>query len=402
MAGIVVVGAGQAGASLVAKLRALGYPGELTLIGQEADPPYQRPPLSKAYLKGEMARERLYLRPESFYADNGITLISNETVNAIDRSGKMVIAGGKAIAYDQLALTIGSVPRRLPGAIGGELAGVHVVRTLKDIDEMAPLVKEGARALIVGGGYIGLEAAAVAAEKGMQVTLVEMADRILQRVACAATSDYFRALHMENGVAIREGTGLERLTGEGRVRGAVLSDGTELEVDLVVVGVGITPATALAEAAGLFCENGIVVDEMGRTNDPVIWAAGDCANLPFRGKRLRLESVQNAIDQAEAVAANMLGAEVPYEPQPWFWSDQYDVKLQIAGLNNGYDHVIARDGETGGVSHWYYAGQDLCAVDAMNDPRAYMVGKRLIEAGKSPDPSAVRDPATDLKSLLRA
>ena len=401
MSGIVVVGAGQAGASLVAKLHALGYDGALTLIGDEGDPPYQRPPLSKAYLKGEMARERLYLRPESFYHDNDIELITGASVSGIDTSAKTLEVGGKSLGYDQLALTTGSVPRRLPASIGGALAGVHFVRTLGDIDAMAPAIVPGARVLIVGGGYIGLEAAAVAAEKGLHVTLVEMADRILQRVACAATSDYFRALHVSHGVEIREATGLDRLTGTDVVTGAVLSDGSAIEVDLVIVGVGITPATALAEAAGLTCDNGIVVDEMGRTSDPSVWSAGDCANLPYRGHRLRLESVQNAIDQAEAVAANMLGAETPYDPKPWFWSDQYDVKLQIAGLNIGYDHVIARDGDGGSVSHWYYAGEHLLAVDAISDPRAYMVGKRLIEGGKSPAPSVIEDPASDLKALLR-
>lgn len=401
MSGIVVVGAGQAGAALVAKLRTLGYEGPVTLIGEESDPPYQRPPLSKAYLKGEMARERLHLRPESFYLDQKIRLITGAQASEIDRDAKSVKAGDEVVSYDHLVLTTGSAPRRLPTAIGGDLQGVHVVRTLDHIDMMAPSTTKGTRALIVGGGYIGLEAAAVAAEKGLKVTLVEMADRILQRVAAPVTSDYFRALHLKNGVEVREGTGLERLTGDGKVQGAVLSDGTELEVDLVIVGVGIAPATALAEAAGLEVSNGIVVDKMGRTSDPFIWAAGDCANLPWRGRRLRLESVQNAIDQAEAVAANLLGANAEYDPHPWFWSDQYDVKLQIAGLNDGYDHVIVRDGADGSVSHWYYSGDRLLAVDAMNDPRAYMVGKRLIEAGKSPSPDAVMDPATDLKALLR-
>lgn len=402
MSGIVIVGAGQAGSSLAAKLRDLGFDGSITLIGEENAPPYQRPPLSKAYLKGEMVRERLYLRPESYYAENDIRLITGVPVTEIDRAAKTVAVGDETIPYDQLALTTGSVPRRLPFSIGGDLHGVHVVRTLDHIDDMAPATEPGVRTLIVGGGYIGLEAAAVAAEKGMRVTLVEMSDRILQRVAAPVTSDYFRALHMGHGVEIREGTGLERLVGEEKVAEAHLSDGTELEVDLVVVGVGIAPATHLAEEAGLDVDNGITVDEMGRTSDPSVWAAGDCANLPWRGRRLRLESVQNAIDQAEAVGANMLGAQTPYDPKPWFWSDQYDVKLQIAGLNQGYDHVVARDGEGAAVSHWYYSGDTLLAVDAMNDPRAYMVGKRLIEAGKSPAPSVIEDPETDLKALLRA
>ncbi len=403
MTGIVVIGAGQAGASCVAKLRGLGYQGKITLIGEESVPPYQRPPLSKKYLLGEMELERLYLRPESYYAENGIDLHLNETVTAIDRTDKLVIAGGQQIAYDDLVLTTGSVPRRLPGAIGGELQGVYVVRDLNDVDSMAPEFEAGRHVLIVGGGYIGLEAAAVAASRGLKVTLVEMAERILQRVAAKETSDYFRALHAKHGVDIREGVGLETLTGEGRVSGARLSDGSTLEVDFVIVGVGITPATALAEAAGLEIDNGIKVDEQGRTSDSHIWAAGDCACFPCNGLRHRLESVPNAIDMAECVAENIMGAGKAYVPQPWFWSDQYDVKLQIAGLNAGYDRIVARQGDGAGhVSFWYYKGDRLLAVDAMNEPRAYMVGKRLIDAGKTADPDVVADPSRDLKALLRA
>ncbi|NRB36093.1 MAG: FAD-dependent oxidoreductase, partial [Rhodobacteraceae bacterium] len=371
MAHFIVIGAGQAGASLVAKLRASGFEGEITLIGAEPSPPYQRPPLSKAYLLGDMAVERLYLRPESFYAEQNITLRLGQKVTRIDPVARRVHLGDEVLSYDQLALTTGSHPRYLPASIGGDLAGVHVVRDLADVDALAPAVAEPARALVVGGGYIGLEAAAVAAKRGVSVTLVEMADRILQRVAAPETSDYFRDLHRGHGVDIREGIGLTRLIGEEeRVTGAELSDGTLLKLDFVIVGVGITPATDLAEAAGLVVENGIAVDAMGQTSDPHIWAAGDCASFPWKGQRIRLESVPNAIDQAEVVAQNMMGAQKNYVATPWFWSDQYDVKLQIAGLNIGYDHVIARDGDGGSVSHWYYAGERLLAVDAMSDPRA--------------------------------
>jgi 3-phenylpropionate/trans-cinnamate dioxygenase ferredoxin reductase subunit len=397
---IVVVGGGQAGASCVAKLRSEGFSGSITLIGEEHAPPYQRPPLSKAYLTGDMALERLFLRPESYYAEAGIDLRLDTTAQSIDRSDRVVIAGGQAVPYDALVLTTGSVPRRLPGRIGGELGGVHVVRTLKDVDEMAPELVAGKRALIVGGGYIGLEAASVCAKLGLEVTLIEMAERILARVACPETSAWFRDLHVRHGVRILEGVGLERLTGDPHVTGAVLSDGTEMPVDVVIAGIGISPAIELAEAAGLTVENGIAVDAQGRTSDPAIWAAGDCASFPYRGARIRLESVQNAIDQAEAVARNILGADEAYVPHPWFWSDQYDVKLQIAGLNTGYGDVVVRD--TGEArSHWYYDGDKLLSVDAMNDPRAYMVGKRLIEAGRSPDRAAVADPESDLKALLR-
>ncbi|MEO3478134.1 FAD-dependent oxidoreductase [Phaeobacter sp. CAU 1743] len=403
MSHIVVIGAGQAGSSLVAKLRKDGFDGEITLIGAETALPYQRPPLSKAYLLGEMEKERLFLRPESFYADNDITLKLGATVTGIDPAAKTVSLGDEVITYDQLALTTGSDPRRLPAVIGGDLDGVFVVRGLSDVDAMAPHVRTGKRVLIVGGGYIGLEAAAVCAKRGLSVTLVEMADRILQRVAAPETSDYFRALHKGHGVDIREGTGLERLEGEdGKVARAVLGDGSTLDVDFVVVGVGIAPATTLAEQAGLTIENGIRVDAQGRTSDPSIWAAGDCASFPYKGERIRLESVPNAIDQSEIVAQNMLGAGKDYAAQPWFWSDQYDVKLQIAGLNSGYDNVVTRQGEGQSVSFWYYKGDQLVAVDAMNDPRAYMVGKRLIDAGKTADKSVVADPEADLKPLLRA
>ena len=402
MSHIVVIGAGQAGSSLVAKLRNSGFEGEITLIGAEIAPPYQRPPLSKAYLLGDMALERLYLRPESFYAENDITLRLGTHVDAIDPANRQVVIGDERISYDQLALTTGSVPRRLPAAIGGTLNGVHVVRTLEDVDQMATEFSQGRRVLIIGGGYIGLEAAAVAAKKGLHVTLVEMADRILQRVAAPETSNYFRALHTAHGVDIREGVGLDRLTGDGHVTGAILSDGTTLEVDFAIVGVGIAPGTALAEAAGLEIDNGIKTDAHGRTSDPAIWAAGDCASFPYRGTRIRLESVPNAIDQAEVVARNMMGENINYVATPWFWSDQYDVKLQIAGLNTGYDNVVTRHGDKeGSMSFWYYQGDTLLAVDAMNDPRAYMIGKRLIEGGKSPDKAIIADADADLKPLLK-
>lgn len=403
MAHFVVIGAGQAGASLVAKLRSSGFEGDITLIGEEAVPPYQRPPLSKAYLLGEMALERLFLRPESYYADQNITLKMGAAVTQIDTAKREVHLGDEVIAYDQLALTTGSSANTLPAAIGGALDGVYTVRTLGDVDAMASEFSAGKRALIVGGGYIGLEAAAVARKLGVDVTLVEMSERILQRVAAPATSDYFRALHQSHGVEILEGIGLERLTGETRVNGAKLSNGKEIEVDFVIVGVGITPNASLAVQAGLTVENGILVDAQGRTSDPNVWSAGDCASFELRGAHRRLESVQNAIDQAEVVAENMMGAGKTYTPKPWFWSDQYDVKLQIAGLNIGYETVVARqDPDSAAVSFWYYQGQTLLAVDAMNDPRNYMIAKRLIEAGKSPSPETITDPSTDMKALLKA
>ncbi len=397
---VVVIGAGQAGSSCVAKLRNGGFEGRVTLIGSEPVPPYQRPPLSKAYLMGDMTLERLYLRPEAFYEENQIDLRLATTVTGIDTEARTVAIGAETLAYDELVLATGSVPHRLPEAIGGDLNGVFVVRDLADVDAMAPRFDAGARVLIVGGGYIGLEAASVAAKLGLDVTLVEMADRILQRVAAPETSAYFRDLHARHGVDIREGVGLKRLTGDGAVAAAELSDGSTLALDFVIVGVGIAPAVALAQNAGIEIDNGIKADAMGRTSVPHVWAAGDCASFPYRGGRIRLESVPNAIEQAECVAENIMGAAKDYVAKPWFWSDQYDVKLQIAGLNTGYDRVVTR---VGGASRsfWYYRGEALLAVDAANDPRAYMVGKRLIEAGKTADPDIVADPATDLKVLLR-
>ena len=403
MTDVVVIGAGQAGAACVARLRQKGFDGHITLIGEEPVLPYQRPPLSKAYLLGDMALERLYLRPESFYNEQDIALRLGQAVTGIDPAARTVSLEDETIRYDALVLATGSRPNRLPASIGGDLDGVFTVRTLADVDAMAPRFVAGARVLIVGGGYIGLEAAAVAAKRGLDVTLVEMADRILARVAAPETADYFRALHTAHGVDIREGTGLVRLAGkDGAVVAAELSDGGRLEVDFVIVGVGITPDTRLAEAAGLAIDNGIRTDAQGRTSDPHIWAAGDCASFPHDGAQLRLESVGNAIDQAECVADNIAGAARDYAAKPWFWSDQYDTKLQIAGLSAGYDRIVTRPGEGGAASFWYFRGDRLIAVDAMNDPRAYMVGKRLIEAGKSPDPTVLADPASDLKALLRA
>lgn len=399
---IVVLGAGQAGAALVARLRALGHTGPLTLVGAEPDPPYQRPPLTKAYLKGEMTRERLWLRGSTFYADAGITLLAGQRAAAIDRAAREVrLSDGSAIPYDLLALTTGASPRRLPAALGGDLPGVLTMRSLADADALNAALSGAGRALIVGGGYIGLEAAASLRGKGLAVTVLEAAPRILSRVAAPATADYFRALHSTHGVDIREGAALARLTeAGGRVSGGELTDGTHLPADIVLTGIGVAPDDALAGAAGLATGDGIIVDTSCRTSDPRIFAAGDCTRFLNRGEMIRLESVPHAIDQGEAAAAAMLGEGAPYVARPWFWSDQYDVKLQIAGLNTGWDRTLIRPGaRPGSQSVWYLAGNELLAVDAMNDPRAYMTAKRWIEAGVSPDPMGLADPASDLKSL---
>ena len=401
MSHVVAIGAGQAGAALAARLRSGGHAGPITLIGEEPILPYQRPPLSKGYLLGEMGADRLTLRSADFYAEQDIALRLGAPVSAIDPRARTVTLGTETIRYDDLVLTTGSVPRRLPAAIGGDLAGVYTVRTIADVDAERAEFSPGRRLVIVGGGYIGLEAAAVAAKLGLDVTVLEMAPRILQRVAAPETSDYFRALHTAHGVKILESTGLERLLGEaGHVTAARLTDGREIPADFVIAGIGILPATQLAEAAGLVIENGIRTNSHGRTSDPHIWAAGDCASFPWQGGRLRLESVQNAIDQADLVADNILGADKDYVPMPWFWSDQYDCKLQIAGLNTGYDRIVTRGPDGAAMAFWYFKGDRLLAVDAMTDSRAYMVGKRLLETGRDVDAGAISNPATNLKSLL--
>ena len=398
---VVVVGAGQAGFSVASKLRDLGHEGPITLIGDEAQPPYQRPPLSKAYLLGEMAVDRLYLRPEDFYRQKSIVLRLSSRVESVDRARREVaVNDGTTLLYARLVLATGARPRQLPAAIGGTLDGVYYVRNLADIDAMAAEFKPGRRVLVVGGGYIGLEAAAVASKLGLSVTLIEAAPRILQRVAAQETSDYFRRLHVGRFVDIREGVGLKTLSGDGRVSKAILADGSGLPVDFVIAGIGVDPNVELAAGCGLDVENGIKVDERCRTSDPVILAAGDCASFPWRDRRIRLESVGNAIDQAGSVAMSIVGKEQDYDAKPWFWSDQFDVKLQIAGLSAGHEKVFVRPGPGEAISFWYYRGAQLIAVDAMNDPRAYMVAKRLVDAGRSPDPELVIDLAMDLKSLL--
>jgi 3-phenylpropionate/trans-cinnamate dioxygenase ferredoxin reductase subunit len=401
MSRVIIIGGGQAGSSLVAKLRSEGFEGQVTLIANESLPPYQRPPLSKGYLLGEMNKERLFLKPESFYRDNDIALRLEQAAVHIDPVSKTVSLGnGEELAYDALALTTGSYPRKLPSSVGGGLKGVFTVRDLSDVDLMSPYFEASRKVLVIGGGYIGLEAAAVAAKRGLSVSLIEMSDRILKRVACPETADYFRNLHQCNGVDIKEGVGLSYLEGEDHVQRAVLTNGSELEIDFAIVGVGIQPATELAETAGLKVENGIVTDEQARTTDKHIWAAGDCATCLHNGESIRIESVGNAIDQAEVAACSMMGRDVAYKPSPWFWSDQYDCKLQIAGLNRGYTDVVIREGK-GFRSHWYYVGNELIAVDSMNDVRGYMVGKRLIEAGKTAPKYLVSDPNSDLKPLLK-
>ncbi|PZO67064.1 MAG: pyridine nucleotide-disulfide oxidoreductase [Paracoccus denitrificans] len=391
---IVIVGAGQAAASMAARLRAKGHTGPLTLIGEEPLPPYQRPPLSKAYLLGDMGLDRLILRSDDWWRDEGIDLQTDTQATAIDAAARQVLTDRGSVDYDVLALTTGAYTRRLPAAMGGDLAGVHVIRTLGDVDRLQPALAAARRVIVLGGGYVGLEGAAVARKLGKDVTLIEASPRILGRVASAETADMLRARHVAHGVTILEGTAISAISGDEAATGVDLLDGEHLPADLILCGIGALPRIDLAETAALELDNGIAVDAFGRTSDAAIWSAGDCASFPTSRGRLRLESVGNAIDMAEAVADNILGADTPYRANPWFWSDQYDAKLQIAGWNAGYDRVVTR-----GNSVWYFHGDTLLAVDALNDPRAYMVGKRLIEAGRSPDPDAVAS-APDLKALM--
>lgn len=404
MAGrLVIVGAGQAAFALAAKLRMLKDTRPITVLGSEPVLPYQRPPLSKKYLLGEMSFDRLLFRPEAWYAENDVEIRLSTPVEAIDRdSGSVKLFDGSEIAYETLALATGATPRRLPSAIGGDLEGVFTVRDKADADRLATEMKPGHRLLIIGGGYIGLEAAAVARKLGLDVTLIEMADRILARVAAPQTADAIRAIHVAEGVQIFEKTGLTRLIGdEGRVKAAELSDGRVIDADMVIVGIGVTPNDRLAADAGLEVQNGIVVDSFGRTSDAAIFAMGDCAVQDWKGQQVRLESVQNAVDQAEAVAAVLAGGSEPYRPKPWFWSDQYDVKLQIAGFNLGYDETVVRPGaREGSLSIWYFHAGDFIAVDAINDAKAYVTGKKLLDMGRSVDRATIADPALDLKILI--
>lgn len=399
---IVIVGAGQAAASFISRHVALGSQQPVLLIGDEAHPPYQRPPLSKKYLLRELERERLFIRPLEWYADQAVELRFNTHVDAIDRGLKNIITtDGDAVEYDKLLLCTGASARSLPADIGGTLDGVFTLRSIDDIDKMSPQFQAGRKLLIVGGGYIGLEAAAASRQMGLEVTVLEMAERILQRVAAAETSNYFRNLHTGHGVDLRESVRMTRLLGEdGAVCGAELESGEVIDADLVLVGIGSSPNIELEQEAGLDCDNGIFVNEICQTSDPSIYAAGDCTSFVRNGQQIRLESVQNAADQGDLVARVLAGEAVTYTALPWFWSDQYDCKLQIVGLNQGHNQTVIRPGTVASSqSVWYYRDAELLAIDAMNEPKSYAFGRKIIEAGKHPTAAQIADPATDLKAL---
>lgn len=402
MSGIVIVGAGQAAGQAAASLRQEKYEGSITIIGEEKQPPYQRPPLSKAYLSGELGMERVLVRPDKFYNDQNITLVTGTRVTEIRRPDKKVVTdGGDEYAYDKLLLATGSRPRIL-NIDGSDLKGIHYLRTIDDVDSIRGEMQNAQRICIIGGGYIGLEVAAVANQAGLEVTVLEMEDRILQRVTTPAMSEFYHNLHEGRGVNIMVNTACRGFEGDekGNVSAVVCGEAT-IDAELVIVGIGIVPNVELAEAAGLACDNGIVVDDHCRTADPDIYAAGDCTNHPnpILGRRLRLESVPNALEQARVACSNMLGGDKTYASVPWFWSDQYELKLQMVGYSSDGDESVVRgDKSANQFAVFYLKNGKVIAVDAVNSPREFMVCKQLY--GKAADPGILADTGIELKSLL--
>ena len=400
---VIIVGAGQAAASFASRHVSLGNALPLVIIGEEPNAPYQRPPLSKKYLSGGMEHERLSIRRPDWYGKNSITTHFGRRVIAIRPYERRVITDdSQSIEYYKLVICTGSHARGLPKEIGGTLEGVFTLRTISDAARISAALQSGNKLLIIGGGYIGLEVAATARKLGLEVTLVEMTERILQRVAAEETSSFFRKLHTRHGVTLLEAKRLVRLAdNSGRVCGAEFESGEFIKTDSVLVGIGAQPNSELAESAGLICKNGIFVSENCQTSDPNIYAAGDCTSFIRKGKTIRLESVQNAADQGDLVARVLAGHDSRYTAVPWFWSEQYDCRLQIAGLNHGYDRTVIRHNvETASYSVWYFADDRLLAVDAMNDTKSYAYGRRLIEKGIHPTPNQVADEKTSLKDLI--
>lgn len=402
---IVIIGGGQAAAQACASLRLFGYEGQISLIAAEAALPYQRPPLSKAYMKGELAAERLYFKPEAWYADNNIDLIMATRALRIDRDARRVeIEHGGQLPYDALIIATGSRPRAVP-VPGAQLEHVFDLRDLSDVERIRPHLMDDQCLAIVGAGYIGLEAAAVARQMGLKVTVLEMADRVLARVTSPVMSDFFAHEHRQQGVDIRTGVRLVGLKGDDAVSHAVLEDGMEIPADIVLVGIGIMPNQELADAAGLDCDNGILVDRDARTSDPRIFAAGDCARRPLvhYGRSGRLESVHNAIEQGKLAAAAIMGRDRPPEDCPWFWSDQYDLKLQIAGLSEGYDEVVLRgDPDARKFAAFYLRDGKLIAVDAINSAPEFLASKKLIISGASVAPSTLSNTSLSMKEIAAA
>jgi 3-phenylpropionate/trans-cinnamate dioxygenase ferredoxin reductase subunit len=403
---IVIAGAGHAAGQAAVSLRQGGFSGRIVMIGDEPYLPYQRPPLSKKFLAGKVKIDRLLIRQEKFYADHNIELRLSMKVVEIDCAKQSVrLSNDEKLDYDRLILATGSRVRTIdmPG-VG--LNGVHYLRTIDDVLRMQDDFKPGNNLIVIGAGYIGLEVAAVAITSGLHVTVLETADRVMNRVVAPEVSAFFEAVHREAGVDIRCGRDPNSsLLGDGHVQALRSADGEELPADIVVIGVGIQPEIELARAAGIDCDNGIVVDEFCRTADPHVLAIGDCTNHPNRllGRRLRLESVHNAQEQAKTAAATLCGQSKPYTQVPWFWSDQYDLKLQIVGISGTHDQVVLRgDPNSRSFAAFYMQGDLLMAVDAINRPREFMLSKKLIAQGCRIEPEILADTSIEFKELANA
>ncbi len=396
---LVIVGGGQAAGQTIQSARQLGFAGRITLIGEEPHLPYQRPPLSKKFLAGEVTRERLYLRPGSFYDKQGVELMLDSRAAELDLARRRVrLEDGRVVDYGRLVLATGSRVRRLelPGA---ELPGIHYLRTLDDVEGIAAELEAGNKLVVVGAGYIGLEVAAVANGLGLDVTVVEAADRVLSRVVCPEVAAAYAGYHTEAGVELVCGTGVTGFAGSRRVAAVELSSGQRIDCDQVVVGIGIVPNEELAARAGLDCDDGILVDECARTADGHVLAAGDCTRHPHVAVAgaVRLESVHNAIEQGKSAGHAVAGAPRPFTDVPWFWSDQYDLKLQIAGLAQAYDDVVLRgDAAARRFAAYYLEAGRVVAVDAVNSPREFMNAKKLIAAGAELTPAQIGDAELDL------
>jgi len=403
---VLIVGGGHAGAQCAIALRQGGFAGSVAIIGRESEPPYERPPLSKDYFAREKTFDRLYIRPPQFWAEKNVRLLLDTEVVAIDPAAHTAtLSTGETVAYGQLVWAAGGDPRRL-SCEGADLAHVHGVRTRADADALMALVDAGARNFVViGGGYIGLEAAAVLSKMGRKVTVLELAPRVLARVAGPELSAFYEAEHRAHGVDLRTGiSGIARLLGEGKVSGVELTDGEIIPADAVIVGIGIIPAVAPLLAAGAAGANGVDVDDFCRTSLPDVFAIGDCAAFACdyaEGAVMRVESVQNANDQATCVAKAILGAPAPYHAFPWFWSNQYDLRLQTAGLSLGYDQAILRgDVAARSFSVVYLKAGRMIAIDSVNSVKDYVAGRKLIEAGATPDIAKLADAGVLLKDLL--
>lgn len=399
---IVIAGAGQAAAQCAQSLRQGGFTGSIALIGDEDHAPYERPPLSKDYLSGKRDAARLLLRKPEYWTDKQVTLLTGRRVDGVDRAARtLTLTDGATVAYGKLIWAAGGRPRRLTCA-GADLAGVHAIRSIADIDGLKADLFPGARVVIVGGGYIGLETAAVLRGFGHPVTVLEAQERLLARVTSPPVSTYFADLHRGRGVDVRLSAQVAALRGGARVEAVELSDGTLVPADIVVVGIGIIPNVEPLAAAGLPCPNGVTVDAHCRTDDPHILAIGDCALHPniFAGRSIRLESVPNAVEQGKVAADTLLGQEKPYSSLPWFWSDQYEVKMQAAGLAMDYDQIIPRGDAAGaGFSVLYLRAGRVIAIDCMNAARDFIQAKALITGGMVVDADKAADTAVDLKTL---